>query len=204
MPVLLAIDSSPMTDTAVTRRLTRAFVELWEESFPGGDVIHRDLGANPPPHPDALMLGAFAKDDAGLSELEREALRVSDRFVDELLAADVIVIGSPMYNFTVTSALKAWIDLVGRPGRTFTYSDKGPTGLLIDKHVLVVTARGGFYAGETAEAQNDYQETYLRAYFEFLGVEDVRFIHAEGQGIDPDTAMRQERQAIAELKKLFT
>ena len=204
MPVLLAIDSSPMTDTAVTRRLTRSFVDMWEQRFPDGKVIRRDLGANPPPHPDALMLGAFAKPESELTPLEKEAIRVSDRLVDELLESDVVVIGSPMYNFTVTSALKAWIDLVGRPGRTFGYSELGPVGLLEDKHAVIVTARGGFYSGDGPESENDYQETYLRAYLSFLGIKDIRFIHAEGQGIDPDTALRQESQAIEELETLFT
>ena len=117
---------------------------------------------------------------------------------------DVVVIGSPMYNFTVTSALKAWIDLVGRPGRTFGYSELGPVGLLENKHAVIVTARGGFYAGDGPESENDYQESYLRAYLSFLGISDIRFIHAEGQGIDPDTALRQESQAIEELHALFT
>ena len=112
MPVLLAIDSSPMAEVSVTRRLIRDFVGLWRERYPAGEVLYRDLGANPPPHPDALTLGAFAKPVHAVSPLEKEALRYSDRLVEELLAADHVVIGSPMYNFTVTSGLNAWIDLV--------------------------------------------------------------------------------------------
>lgn len=203
MPTLLVIDSSPMTDTAVTRRLTRVFVELWSDKFPGGRVIHRDVGATPPPHPDALMLAACAKPADARSDLENEAIGLSDELVDELEAADHIVVGSPMYNFTVTSGLKAWIDLVGRAGRTFEYGPSGPVGLLGDQQVFVITARGGFYASGSPAASMDFQESYLRAYFNFLGLDDVSFVHAEGQGVDPDTARAGEDRARQRLEALF-
>ena len=203
MPKLLAIDSSPMTGTAVTRRLTRSFVNMWEDHFPGGTVVYRDLGADPPPHPDALTLGAFSKPQEALTSIEREAMELSDQMVEELIEADHIVIGSPMYNFTVTSGLKAWIDMVGRPGKTFGYAEDGPVGLLTGKKVIIVTARGGFYAGDGPEAENDFQEGYLKAIFAFMGIEDVRFVHAEGPGLDPDTARRCEMDAVAELRALF-
>jgi len=203
MPTLLVIDSSPMTDSAVTRRLTRRFVELWQQRFGDGEVIFRDLGANPPPHPDALTLAAFNKPEKDRCPVEQEAVRYSDRLVDELLAADHVVIGSPMYNFTVTSGLKAWIDLVGRAGRTFDYRPSGPVGLLRDKQVFVVTARGGFYTADAPAAALDFQESYLRAYFNFLGVDDIRFIHAEGQGIDGETARAGEERAGRLLQALF-
>jgi FMN-dependent NADH-azoreductase len=203
MPVLLAIDSSPMAEVSVTRRLIRDFVGLWRERYPAGEVLYRDLGANPPPHPDALTLGAFAKPVHAVSPLEKEALRYSDRLVEELLAADHVVIGSPMYNFTVTSGLKAWIDLVGRPGKTFSYGPEGAVGLLKDKQIVVVTGRGGFYADAGAEADNDFQEGYLRAYFRFMGLNDVRFVHAEGQGVDVETARRMESEALDQVRALF-
>jgi len=203
MPVLLAIDSSPMAETAVTRRLIRDFVALWKERYPGGEVIYRDLGANPPPHPDALTLGAFGKPAEMLSPLERESLRLSDRLVEELLLADHVVIGSPMYNFTVTSGLKAWIDLVGRPGKTFSYGPTGAVGLLKNKQIFVVTGRGGFYAEGGDEAENDFQERYLKAYFRFMGLTDVHCIHAEGQGVDLETARRKEAEALEQVTALF-
>jgi FMN-dependent NADH-azoreductase len=202
-PVLLAIDSSPMAETAVTRRLTRDFVALWRERFPAGEVIYRDVGANPPPHPDALTLAAFGKPPEALGDLERESLRLSDRLVEELIRADHVVIGSPMYNFTVTSGLKAWIDLVGRPGRTFSYGPQGAVGLLRGKQIFVVTARGGFYAGAGEEAGNDFQEGYLRAYFRFMGLDEIHFVHAEGQGVDLETARRHEAAALEGLRRLF-
>ncbi|MGB5210710.1 MAG: NAD(P)H-dependent oxidoreductase [Gammaproteobacteria bacterium] len=204
MPTLLVIDSSPMTEAAVTRRLTRQFVGLWQQQFAEGAVIYRDIGASPPPHPDAVTLAAFYRPDAERSPVEEAAVRYSDRLVDELLAADHIVIGSPMYNFTITSGLKAWIDLVGRAGRTFDYQPGGPVGLLRNKQAFVMTARGGFYAGDAAEASMDFQENYLRAYLNFLGIADVCFVHAEGQGIDGETALAGEQRAGRELQALFS
>jgi FMN-dependent NADH-azoreductase len=108
-----------------------------------------------------------------------------------------------MYNFTVTSGFKAWIDMVGRAGRTFDYGPDGPRGLLGGRQVFVLTARGGFYTNGSPEGQMDFQESFLRGYFGFLGIDDVRFIHAEGQGIDPGTAQDNEAAAMRELETLF-
>ena len=202
MPTLLVIDSSPM-ETAVSRVLTRAFVELWEARFPGGRILRRDVGLSPPPHLDALTLRAFGKPVEARDPEEAEAARLSDQMVDELEAADVIVVGSPMYNFTITSGLKAWIDLIARAGRTFRYSPDGVEGLLRDKQVFVFTARGGFYTQGSPEAVLDYQETYLQGFFNFLGLDDVSFVHAEGQGVDPDTAESQRAAAMAQVRRLF-
>lgn len=204
MHTLLAINTSPMTRTAVTRRLVAAFVALWQERFPGGRVITRDLGVAPPPHLDERTLRAFSVPESSLTDDDRAALAISDELVEELLAADHVVIGSPMYNFTVTSGLKAWIDLVGRAGKTFEYAADGPVGKLRGKQVFVLTARGGFYAGGGPEGELDFQETFLRAYFGFLGIDDVRFVHAEGQGIDQDTANQGEALALRHLEELFS
>lgn len=204
MKTLLAINSSPMIRTAVTRRLVAAFVSLWSDKFPGGRVIHRDLGTSPPPHPDERTLAAFAKDPGVLSAEDERALALSDQFVGELVSADHVVIGSPMYNFTVTSGLKAWIDLVGRPGKTFEYTENGPRGLLAGKRVFILTARGGYYARDGQEDGMDFQEQYLRGYFQFLGIDQVQFVHAEGQGIDRETARREEAAATRCLKDLVS
>lgn len=204
MPTLLAINTSPMTRTAVTRRLVQAFVCRWQEKFPGGRVVFRDLGVSPPPHLDERTLLAFSRPAAALSEADREALRHSDELVSELLAADHVVIGSPMYNFTVTSGLKAWIDLVGRAGKTFDYTAEGPRGLLAGRRVFVLTARGGFYHQGSPASALDYQENFLRGYFGFLGIDDVSFVHAEGQGIDAETASKGEARAIRRIGEWFS
>ncbi|MGD9258414.1 MAG: NAD(P)H-dependent oxidoreductase [Gammaproteobacteria bacterium] len=203
MHTLLAINTSPMTRTAVTRRLVESFTSLWTTRFRGGRVLRRDLGLAPPPHPEEEVLLAFSKPEYALTDADRDALRVSDELVNEVEAADHIVIGSPMYNFTVTSGLKAWIDLIGRPGRTFEYTEAGPRGLLSGKQVFVLTARGGFYADGAQDGDMDFQETFLRGYFRFLGIDQVHFVHAEGQGIDPDTARRNEAAAVRQLQGLF-
>jgi FMN-dependent NADH-azoreductase len=203
MQTLLTINTSPMTRTAVTRRLVEAFLSSWKIRFPGGRIIRRDLGVEPPPHPDERSLLAFSKPVEALTDADREALQVSDELVSELIAADHVVIGSPMYNFTVTSGLKAWIDLIGRPGKTFDYTAEGPIGLLRGKQVFVLTARGGFYADGGPDGDLDFQESFLRGYFGFLGIDQVHFVHAEGQGIDPETAREKEAEAIQSLEALF-
>lgn len=205
MQTLLAINTSPMTRTSVTRRLVEAFTSLWKTKFPGGRLVRRDLGVAPPPHPEERLLLAFSKPAEELTAADRDALRLSDELVDEVIKADHIVIGSPMYNFTVTSGLKAWIDLIGRPGKTFEYSPEGPRGLLGGRQVFVLTARGGFYADSGPEGgAMDFQETFLRGYFGFLGIDQVHFVHAEGQGIDQETAREKEAVAIRRLEALFT
>ncbi len=200
MPTLLHIDSSPMLDGAVTRRLSARFVAGWERIHPSGRVIRRDLGAKPPPHPDAATLAAMNKPESGRSAAEQAAAAVSDRLLEELEAADIIVLGAPMYNLSVTSGLKAWFDLVGRPGRTFRYTAAGVEGMLRDKDVVVVTGRGGFYAREGGP---DHQAALIEAFFGLMGLDDVRFIHAEGQGIDPETAAAEEAAAARAIDRLL-
>ena len=203
MPTLLHIDSSPMAETGVTRRLTAHFVERWRARNPAGRVILRDVGLEPPPHPDAPTLRAIAMEDAQRTEEDRRAAALSDQLLEELEAADVVLIGSPMYNFSVTSGLKAWFDLVSRPGRTFRYTATGVEGMLSGKSVVVLTGRGGFYARDAAGAAQDHQSALIRTFFGFLGLDDVRFIHAEGQGIDPATAAAGEKAAREAVDALF-
>lgn len=196
LPTLLHIDSSPMLETSVTRRLTTYFVARWQDRVPGGVVIRRDLAVSPPPHPDALTLESAALPEAARSPDQQAAAALSDVLLEELEAADVVLIGAPMYNFSVPSTLKVWFDLVSRPGRTFRYGPEGHEGLLAGKTIVAVTGRGGFYAAPAApEAALDLQEALFRNFFEFMGLTDVRLVHAEGQGIDSATAARHEAQA---------
>jgi FMN-dependent NADH-azoreductase len=201
LPILLHIDSSPMLDNSVTRRLTVHFVRRWRELFPGGTVIRRDLGAAPPPHPDALTLESASLPAGSRTPRQQAAAALADVLLEELEAADVVLIGAPMYNFSVPSSLKAWFDLVSRPGRTFRYGPDGHEGLLRDKTIVAVTGRGGFYQSGGAGAE-DLQESLIRQFFGFMGLEDVRFVHAEGQGIDARTALTHEQQARAEIDRM--
>ena len=202
MSTLLHIDSSPMVEAAVTRRLTAHFVDRWQRANPAGRVIHRDVGRAPPPHPDALVLAAINRSDGDRSPEDIRAARLSDELLAELEAADVLVIGAPMYNFSVTSGLKAWFDLVGRPGRTFRYTRGGVEGMLRDKSVVVITGRGGYYT-RGADASADHQAPMIRAFFGFVGLDDVRFIHAEGQGISAETAAAEEARARRDIDVLL-
>jgi FMN-dependent NADH-azoreductase len=176
---LLQIDSSART-SSVSRRLTARFTEEWIQNHPDGEVIHRDLAETAlPPITDDWM--ATQIEDSKLTPAQRSYLSTSDVLIEELEAADTIVIGAPMYNFSISWLLKAWIDQIVRIGKTVGYGPNGSKGLLGKKKVVVITARGGAYGkGSPAEAF-DFQEPYLRHILAFVGLSDVTFIHAENQ-----------------------
>src|SRR5882762_10983548 len=178
---LLQIDSSARRISSVSRRLTAKFAEEWRKSHPDGEVIQRDLSAT------ALPLitddwGATYLEDSQLTLAQRSYLSTSDELIEELAAADTVVIGAPMYNFTIPSSLKAWIDQVVRIGKTVGYGPNGPRGLLGNKKVVVISSRGGAYGKGTPAESFDFQEPYLRHVLSFIGLTDVTFIHAENQG----------------------
>ena len=183
---LLRIDSSART-ASVTRQLTARAAEEWKENNPDGDVIHRDLSAiEIPPITDDWS--ATQLEASKLSPGQRSYLSTSDQMIEELRAADTIVIGAPMYNFSISSPLKAWIDQIVRIGKTFGYGPNGPRGLLEMKKVIVITARGGAYEKGTATEAFDFQVPYLRHILGFIGLTDVTFIHAENQSRDQAAA----------------
>jgi FMN-dependent NADH-azoreductase len=176
---LLQIDSSART-SSVTRRLTATFEEEWRKNHPDGEVIQRNLSAT------ALPLitddwSATQLEDSKLTLAQRSYLSTSDKLIEELAAADAVVIGSPMYNFSIPSSLKAWIDQIVRIGKTVGYGPNGPQGLLARKKVVVITSRGSAYEKGTAREAFDFQEPYLRHILGFIGLTDVTFIHAENQ-----------------------
>ncbi len=198
MTHLLVIDSSPNTETSVSRDLTKQFVEDWRRNEPSVEVAHRDVGVTPPPHLDYATIGAYYTPPDALSAAQQSALRLSDQIVSEAEAADVIVIGSPMHNFGISSGLKTWVDHLARVGRTFQYTDSGPEGLLGGRKVFVLAARGGAYGEGSPAAAMDMQEPYLRTILGFVGLTDVTFIHAEG--IAGGMAGKEKAQAqITEL-----
>jgi FMN-dependent NADH-azoreductase len=178
--ILLRIDSSARRNS-VSRQLTQKFVETWKKEHPGGQVIQRDLTTTSLPLITDEWTHAAYSDPASLTPAQRETLSVSDTLVDELLAADTIVIGAPMYNLTVSAPLKAWIDQIVRVGRTVLYGASGTEGVLKGKKVVVLTSRGGAFRPGTPTAQYDHQEPYLRHILGFIGLTDVTFIHAENQ-----------------------
>ncbi|HEY1142237.1 MAG TPA: FMN-dependent NADH-azoreductase [Lysobacter sp.] len=169
---LLHIDSAATGAGSVTRELTAAIVARWQDTVPGLSVAYRDLDAAPLPH----LTGPV------LTKADTAAAETSEQTLQQFLDSDVVVIGAPMYNFSVPSTLKAWIDRVAVAGRTFRYTENGPEGLAKGKRMVIASGRGGIY-GENSPA--DFQEAYLRQVFGFLGVSDIEFIRAEGVAYSP-------------------
>lgn len=193
MANLLVIDSSPATEGSVSRRLSAAFVERFQtqQAEAGSDskITYRDVGTQPPAHLDAETIGAFYTPADQLTAEQRQKTLLSDTLIAELEAADVIVIGSPMHNFTITSGLKTYFDQVARVGRTFEYSETGPQGLLSNKRVYVLSSRGGQYSFGSPYADLNHESTYLKTVLGFIGLNEVTFIAAEGvsggtEGVD--------------------
>ena len=198
MSNVLIIESSARQQGSFSRQLTQQFISQWQAAHPTDQVTVRDLALHPVPHLDANLLGGWMKPEAQRSADEHASLKRSDVLTDELLAADVLVLAAPMYNFAIPSTLKAWLDHVLRAGVTFKYTETGPQGLLTGKKAYVLTARGGLYAGSTS----DHQEPYLRQVMAFVGIHDVTFIHAEGMNLGGDFQEKGLNQAKARLSAI--
>ena len=179
---ILHIDSSINGDNSASRTLSNSILEQVRRSNWGEQVIYRDLAANPLPH---LTLDAFADSSV----------------VDEFLAADVVVIGAPMYNFTIPSQLKSWIDRVAIAGKTFRYTESGPEGLAKGKRVIIALARGGIYSEGSPAAAFEHVETYLRGVFNFIGIEP-EFVIAEGLNLSPEQREQSIAEALGETVRL--
>jgi len=179
MPVLLHIDSSPLT-TSVSRELTHAFSISWKAAHPEGEVITRDLTADPPSPIDATWIYAAFTPEPTRQPEQIAALAPSDQFLDEIERADEIVIGVAMHNFSIPSVLKLWIDQIARKGRAFNYGPNGPEGLLQNKKATILIASGGVYEPGTPFAAYDHIEPYLRTLLGFIGITDVTFVKVGG------------------------
>ena len=179
---ILQIDSAITGEHSISRQLTRAIVEQITGPDPAATVIRRDLASDPLPH---LTLAGMA---------DRSVL-------DEFLAADTVVIGAPMYNFSLPSQLKAWIDRIVVAGETFRYTAEGPVGLVQNKRVIVALARGGFYEAGSPAAGLEHLQTYLAAVLGFIGIE-AEFITADGINIGPEQRAAALDAALGETTKL--
>ncbi|MDB5882943.1 MAG: (Acyl-carrier protein) phosphodiesterase [Ramlibacter sp.] len=178
---LLHIDSSPLGGNSVSRQLSQRVVAQWRATHTGTVVEYLDLAVDTPTHLSTDSLGfRLGLDAANLTDIQRRENEVSERLVSQFLAAEVVVIGAPMYNFSIPTQLKAWIDRVAQVGRTFAYTDKGPQGLAGGKKVIIASSRGGVYSTNPALAGLDHQESYLKAVLGFFGITDVQVIRAEG------------------------
>jgi FMN-dependent NADH-azoreductase len=181
MTKLLHIDSSILGGNSVSRQLTAQIVASWRAAHPATEVSYLDLAVDTPNHLSAESLGfRMAPGAAELSDVQKRENAISEALVSQFLAADVVVIGAPLYNFSIPTQLKAWIDRVAQVGRTFKYTEKGPIGLAGGKTVIVASTRGGVYSTSDAGNAMEHQESFLKTVFGFLGVTDVRFVRAEG------------------------
>lgn len=200
---LLHVDSSPSGDASVSRALTASIVASWRRAVPGLEVLTRDVGAVPPDHLTAELLQVVKfRDLNGLNDRQRAELALTDALVDEFLAADVVVIGAPMYNFSVPTQLKAWIDRIAQAGKTFRYTEKGPVGLAGGKVVVIASSRGGVYSTSEAMQALDHQEAYLRTVLGFLGITNVTVIRAEGIAMGPEVRAQALAAAESEIATL--
>lgn len=183
---LLHIDSSILGQDSASRELSAAIVARWQAGRPGLDVTYRDLAASPVPH---LGAGSLAGSDPAEAAL-------AAAMMDEFLAADVVVLGAPMYNFGIPSQLKAWIDRIAVRGKTFHYTANGPEGLAGGKQVIVAGSYGGFHP---AGGPSNFVEPYLRFMFGFFGIDDVSFVTAEGLAVSPEQREQSLRAAHARI-----
>lgn len=187
MSTILHINSSIRNAGSISRQLSSEFVEKLKAANAGTIVISRDLATSPVPHLEETMMGAFFTPENQRTAEQAKTVGLSDKLVAELFSADTVVIGAPMYNFSVSSTLKSWIDHIARVGVTFRYTDKGPEGMVTGKKVYIFTSRGGVYSTGPAKAM-DFHETYLRAVLGFIGLTDIHFIHSEGLAMGDEAA----------------
>jgi FMN-dependent NADH-azoreductase len=201
MPTLLHIDSSPLYGRSVSRQLTGAFVTQWKSSHLDGTVINRDLNATAISPITAEWVGAAYTPEGARTPQQKELLALSDALLAELEQADEYVFGVPMHNFGVPSVLKLWIDQIARVGRTFSYADGTPKGLLTGKKATFIIATGGIYDAQTQMSSFNFVEPYLRSVFGFLGVTDATFLTTGGTaalnyGQDRDAFLASHLQAV--------
>jgi FMN-dependent NADH-azoreductase len=180
MAKLLALDSSPMGEQSISRKLTAKFIETWQAMHPEGTVVRRDLSAMKLAPIDGVWVGAAYTPEEQRSEEQKQVLAMSDALISDLEEADEYIFGVAMHNFSIPSTLKLWIDQIARVGKTFSYSANGPVGLLGNKRATVLIATGGVYEPGSAMASANFVEPYLRTVFSFLGIQDLKIITAGG------------------------
>ncbi|RYG62694.1 FMN-dependent NADH-azoreductase [bacterium] len=191
MTQILHIKSSSNLTGSHSRQIGALTVAELKNAIEGATVVERDLVKDPLPHISPEFVGSLYSPEVGLPEMA-----LSDELTTELLKSDILVIESPMYNFSIPSALKAWIDHVARAGRTFQYGASGPEGLAVGKKAILVLASGGVYSSGAYQAYS-HQESYLKQILGFIGITDVEVIHIEGVGSGPEKAA----EAVEDAKK---
>lgn len=200
MTTLLQLNTSLFSESGQSSRLVAEFVARWRDMHPQGEVILRDLAREPIPHLTEDAFRGFGRKPGERTPAQQTAVALSDRLIGELERADLIVLGLPMYNFSVPSTLKAYFDYVARAGVTFRYTEQGAVGLLSGRRAIVFTTRGGSYRDTGSDTEAHYVEQFLN----FLGIEPVEFVYAEGLAIDAGTRESALERARACTEHLLT
>jgi FMN-dependent NADH-azoreductase len=198
---LLHLDTSILGPNSVSRKLTAEIVEREKALHPGLEIIYRDLESEKTLHLSGAHLAALHGTPVENAALGVD-LAVGNAYMEELLSADIIVIGLPMYNFSIPSQLKGWIDRVSVAGKTFHYTANGPEGLVKGKKIIIASTRGGIYSSDSPMARFEHHESYVTAVLGFLGLDDISIVRAEGLAIGPENreaAFAKARQDIAAL-----
>lgn len=198
---LLHVDSSILGQGSVSRILSAEIVAARTALDPSLEVSYRDLAAAPVGHLNGAHLAAVSGAVPTDAATERD-IALGEAMLDEFLAADIVVVGAPMYNFSVPSQLKAWIDRLAVAGRTFRYTAEGPQGLAGGKKVIVASSRGGFYGPGMPAAPLEHQESYLRAVFGLFGITDITFVRAEGVALGAEARDKAIQAARSDVTRL--
>ena len=202
MNTLLIVNSSPRSNST-SRRLTRQFSEDWKTRNPSGRIVERDLSDGTIPYLSEPWIEAAYVPEPERTPAQRDLLSLSDTLIDELLAADVILLGIPMHNFSVPASFKAWIDQIARAGKTFSYTSQGPKGLIPShKKVVAVLSRGGIYAPDCPQGAMDFQVSYLRQVLALVWLTDVTFVHADRQAMGGQAAQLATERAIQQVSSV--
>ena len=201
MSQILVVESSPRGSDSASRKLAAELVEELHKKLPQAKIVRRDVAASPLPHLSSDVVAAAYTPIEQRTPALKSAIALSDQIVDELLASDTLVIATPMWNFSVPSSLKAWIDHIIRAGRTFSFTAQGPEGLVKGKRAYLVVATGGVYS-EGPYSQYDFLVPYLKGVLGFIGVTDVRVVRAEGLN-DPKHVDQALAKARASLKNII-
>jgi FMN-dependent NADH-azoreductase len=195
---LLQINASIHSEGGQSSRLAAQFVQAFQQRHPQARIVRRDLASDAVPHLNAERFAAFLSKAEERSAAQHAVVEYSDALIAELRAADVLVLGLPMYNFGVPSQLKAYFDHIARAGETFRYTSQGPVGLLTGKQAYIFAARGGLYAGTALDTQTGYVRDFLR----FIGIDQVEFIYAEGLAVSEDSRTSGLARASERIEQL--
>jgi FMN-dependent NADH-azoreductase len=196
---ILRIDTSVSGADSASRVLTQAIADHFRAKHPDAEITELDLATQPLPHIDPVTMGAIRFPAERHDEAMKAAHPAERAVLDQFLASDIVIVGAPMYNFTIPSSLKAWRDRLGVPGVTFSYSETGPKGLAGGRRVIVVSSQGGLYE---LDAPFEHHESYLRDFFAFIGIDTVEFIRANKIGFGPEAREQSLAEARLELARL--